>query len=114
MKMPWLQSWCLILLIAVLPAVAQDRQVFGFKAPDSIDAPEMPAVMRDLAERVLPVYQDNDSDRYLANLSALQWADSNYKAAEDTRRTLRDRRPPPDAAHPQDGDRKSTRLNSSH
>src|SRR3546814_12797388 len=59
--------------------------------------------MRDLAERVLPVYQDNDSDRYLANLSALQWADSNYKAAEDTRRTLRDRRPPPDVAHPQDG-----------
>src|SRR3546814_18703808 len=86
MKMPWLQSWCLILLIAVLPAVAQGRQVFGFKAPDSIDAPEMPAVMRDLAERVLPVYQDNDSDRYLANLSALQWADSNYKARSEERR----------------------------
>src|SRR3546814_19707200 len=100
MKMPWLQSWCLILLIAVLPAVAQDRQVFGFKAPDSIDAPAMPTVMRDLAERVLPVPHDHDSDRYLATLSALPWADNNYKAAEEPRRTLRDRRPPTHRPNP--------------
>lgn len=103
MKMLRLTSLCVLLLIAALPAAAQDRQVFGFKAPASIDAPEVPAVMRDLAERVLPVYQDQDSDRYLANLSALQWADSNFKAAEDTRKTLRERRPAPGPAHPQDG-----------
>ncbi|HET8880560.1 MAG TPA: CocE/NonD family hydrolase [Solimonas sp.] len=84
-------AWLLGLLCATAHA-AQDRQVFGFAAPASIDAPDVPAVMRDLAERVLPVYQDENTDRYLANLSALQWADSNYKAAQDTRRTLRERR----------------------
>lgn len=103
MKMLRLTSLCVLLLIVALPAAAQDRQVFGFKAPASIDAPEVSAVMRDLAERVLPVYQDQDSDRYLANLSALQWADSNFKASEDTRKTLRDRQSPSDPAHPQDG-----------
>ena len=82
-------AWLLGLLCAA--AHAQDRQVFGFEAPAGIDAPEVPAVMRDLAERVLPVYEDENTDRYLATLSALQWADSNYKAAEDTRRTLRER-----------------------
>lgn len=101
-----LATWCCLLCLCCVlaPARAQeDRQVFGFKAPASIDAPEMPAVMRDLAERVLPVYQDKDIDRYLANLSALQWADSNYKAADDTRKTLRERRPPPNPARQQDG-----------
>lgn len=103
MKMSLPRSLCLLLLIVATGPAWADRQVFGFKAPASIDAADMPAVMRDLAERVLPVYQDQDNDRYLANLSALQWADSNFKAAEETRKTLRDRRPPPDPAHPQDG-----------
>lgn len=107
MNFSWAKPLCLILtLFAVSTAWAQDsqdRQVFGFKAPASIDAPDMPAVMRDLAERVLPVYQDKDTDRYLANLSALQWADSNYKAADDTRQTLRGRRTDSGVAHRQDG-----------
>ncbi|NGY04668.1 CocE/NonD family hydrolase [Solimonas terrae] len=101
MKMSPIKWLCLcVLMLLAMPASAQDRQVFGFKAPAGIDAPEVPAVMRDLAERVLPVYQDPDPDRYLATLSALQWADSNYKAAEETRETLRERESATDATGP--------------
>ena len=52
----------------------------------------MPVVMRDLAERILPVYEDKDTDRYLTNLAALQLVAGTYPAADDTRRKLRDRR----------------------
>src|SRR5689334_19245592 len=48
--------------------------------------------MRDLALRVLPVYQDNDQERFLANLSALQLAARDYRSAAATRQTLRERR----------------------
>ena len=37
--------------------------------------------MRDLAGRLVPVYQEPDPDRYLANLSALQMVGGNYTAA---------------------------------
>jgi putative CocE/NonD family hydrolase len=63
-----------------------------FRPPASPDDPTAPAVMRDLAERLLPVYQDSDPDRYLANLSALQMATGNYLAADGSRQALRDRR----------------------
>ena len=52
----------------------------------------MPGVMRDLAERILPVYQENDVERYLANLSALQLTSGNYAAAYATQQSLRERR----------------------
>jgi putative CocE/NonD family hydrolase len=48
--------------------------------------------VRDLAARLVPVYQDPDPDRYLANLSALQLVAGNYSAAYESRQTLRDRR----------------------
>jgi len=48
--------------------------------------------MRDLAERVLPVYQDSDADRYLANLSAMQLIAGDYAAADASRQSLRERR----------------------
>ncbi len=54
--------------------------------------PAAAAAMRDLAERLVPVYQDPDPDRYLANLSALQMAADNYAAADVSRQALRDRR----------------------
>src|SRR5512146_53580 len=61
--------------------------------PPATAADEMtPAVMRDLAARILPVYQESDTDRYLTNLSALQQVAGNYQAAWDARKSLRDRR----------------------
>lgn len=81
----------IVLLLALTPVLAW-AQDFGFKAPLSADDPGVPAAMRDLAERMLPVYQDADNERFLANLSALQLADSNYAAADDSRQSLRERR----------------------
>jgi len=45
-----------------------------------------------LAARLVPVYQDPDPDRYLANLSALQMVAGNYSAADESRQSLRERR----------------------
>ena len=57
------------------------RQELEFHAPASPRATRTtPAVMRDLAERLLPVYQESDPDRYLANLSALQMVAGDYRA----------------------------------
>ncbi len=81
----------LILLLAALPALAI-AQDFGFDAPARAGDPGTAAVMRDLAERVLPVYEDQDRERYLANLSALQLVAGEYGAAHGTRESLRERR----------------------
>ena len=48
--------------------------------------------MRDLALRILPVYQESDQDRFLANLSALQLVAQDYPSAAATRQNLRARR----------------------
>jgi putative CocE/NonD family hydrolase len=79
-----------VLLLALVPAWAR-AQDYEFHPPASADDPGVPALIRDLAERLLPVYQDADNERYLANLSALQMADSNYAAADDARQSLRER-----------------------
>ena len=50
-------------------AAAQD---FGFEPPADATDPALPAALSDLAERVLPAYQEDDPDRYLSNLAALQ------------------------------------------
>ena len=60
------------------------------------------AVMRDLAERVLPVYEETDHQRYLATLSALQLVAGSYQAAYATRQELRDIRRGSDPAFPLD------------
>jgi len=65
-----------------------------------VDDPAAAAAMRDLAARLVPVYQDPDPDRYLANLSALQLVAGNYSAAYESRQTLRDRRQRLDAGRP--------------
>ncbi|HWY25131.1 MAG TPA: CocE/NonD family hydrolase [Nevskia sp.] len=83
-----LLSCALLLALAPAPAWALD---FEFKAPPGADDPGVPPAMRDLAERMLPVYQEADNQRFLANLSALQLADSNYAAADDSRQSLRER-----------------------
>jgi putative CocE/NonD family hydrolase len=89
----------LLWLLLLLPNLAQ-AQTFEFKAPPNVDDKATPAVMRDLAERVLPVYQDEDIERYLSTLSTLQLVAGNYPAANDTRQTLLDRRRAMDASRP--------------
>jgi hypothetical protein len=89
----------LTLLVAVSPARA-DAPEFDFHAPASADDPAAAAIMRDLAVRLVPVYQESDPDRYLANLSALQMVARNYRAAEASRQSLRDRHRPSAAGRP--------------
>jgi putative CocE/NonD family hydrolase len=88
------------LLVCLLGSSAVLAQNFDFKPPASVNDPTVPAVMRDLAERILPVYQENDQDRYLHNLSGLQLVAGNYTAAWQSRGQLRDRRKSVDARRP--------------
>ena len=96
-----LQALCFLLLLTVFQpwAAAQD---FDFHPPASASDPGTAAIMRDLAERMLPVYQEDNPERYLANLSALQLAAGNYTAAYESRQSLRDRRRSTDAGRPVD------------
>jgi hypothetical protein len=90
------QTLAVILFIAASPAWgAQD---FDFRAPASPS--EAAAAISDLASRLIPVYQDADAERYLANLSALQLAVGEYAAADISRQSLRDRRRKSDFGHP--------------
>jgi len=75
-----LRALCLLMLLAVLAPLAA-AQDFDFRPPAAASDPATPAVMRDLAERILPVYQEDNPERYRANLSALQLVAGNYAAA---------------------------------
>jgi uncharacterized protein len=90
----------LFLLVCLMGSSWAGAQNFDFKPPASANDPTVPAVMRDLAERILPVYQENDQDRYLHNLSGLQLVAGNYAAAWQSRQQLRDRRRNVDAHRP--------------
>jgi len=94
-----MKAW-LALLVCLLGSSWAAAQDFDFKPPANVNDPTAPAVMRDLAERILPVYQENDQDRYLRNLSGLQLVAGNYTAAWQTRQQLRDRRKNLDAHRP--------------
>jgi len=67
-------------------------QELEFHPPPSARDERAMAVMRDLAERVLPVYQESHPERYLGSLSALQLVAGDYAAADATRQSLRARR----------------------
>ena len=82
-----------LLLVAGSPAPAEASEL-EFHAPQAANDAKTPALFRDLAERLLPVYQDPDPDRYLANLSALQLIAGSYAAADVSRQALRIRRRP--------------------
>ena len=73
-------------------------QDFYFRVPASPS--DAAAAISDLASRLIPVYQDSDPERYLANLSALQVAVSDYPSADISRQSLRDRRRKSDFGHP--------------
>ncbi|MGO9934361.1 MAG: CocE/NonD family hydrolase [Steroidobacteraceae bacterium] len=88
-----------LMLVPVPQALAQGAAL-EFHAPPSADDSTTAAVMRDLAERLLPVYQEPDTDRYLANLSILQMVAGDYAAADVSRQTLRNRRLRADAGRP--------------
>ena len=89
----------LLLLVCLLGSPLALAQDFDFKPPASANDPTVPKVMRDLAERILPVYQENDQDKYLHNLSGLQLVAGNYPAAWQTRQSIarpaQERRCPP-------------------
>jgi putative CocE/NonD family hydrolase len=82
----------LALLVGLLAwprfAGAQD---FGFEPPAAASDPALPAALRDLAERLLPAYRDDDAARYLANVAALQMAVGDAAAARATRASLEER-----------------------
>jgi putative CocE/NonD family hydrolase len=79
----------LLALPVLLPSFAGAQQL-DLQLPASATDPGMPAVLRDLAERVLPVYQEGNRERYLANLSALQVVSGGIAAADATRQELRE------------------------
>lgn len=81
----------LVRLMLALPAWSWAAD-FGFKPPRDPQDAAAADLMRDLAERILPVYQDADTDVFLANLTALQIVSGAYRAASDSSRALRTRR----------------------
>jgi putative CocE/NonD family hydrolase len=81
----------LIVMFVFAPSLAF-AQDFDFRPPTSATDPALPAAMRDLAQRVLPVYQENDQDRYLSNLSALQMVAGDPVSAYASRQSLQQRR----------------------
>jgi hypothetical protein len=80
----------LLITSAVRPMLAASQD-FGFEPPTEATDPALPAALADLAERVLPVYREDNADRYFSNLAALQMAISDPTSAHATRRTLRER-----------------------
>lgn len=99
---PGIRSLCASIALALLSIMAFSpswgAQDFYFRAPASPSAAA--AAFKDLASRLIPVYQDQDPERYLANLSALQMAVGDYASADISRQTLRERRRKSDFGHP--------------
>src|SRR5690349_5456401 len=85
------QTLLLLLAILIAPSFAA-AQDFDFRPPASATDPALAAAVRDLAQRMLPVYQENDQDRYLSNLSALQTVAGDPVSAYATRQSLIERR----------------------
>jgi uncharacterized protein len=79
---------CIVLAMALLPALASAQEL-DLRLPAAATDASTPVVLRDLAERVLPVYQESDRERYLANLAALQYVSGGFAAAYATRQELR-------------------------
>ena len=93
----------IVLSLILLPRLAA-AQSLPFHAPASIDDPTTPAVMRDLAARIIPGYFSDNREQYLANISALQLVAGNFDAAYSARLDLQQlrggtaHRPPADPA----------------
>jgi putative CocE/NonD family hydrolase len=81
----------LLLLALATRAMLASAQNFGFEPPAEATDAALSAAMSDLAERVLPAYQEDDPDRYLSTLAALQMTVGDPAAAQRTRVTLQER-----------------------
>ncbi|MGC1457380.1 MAG: CocE/NonD family hydrolase [Steroidobacteraceae bacterium] len=95
--------WVLLLELALTAGLAQAQgqpQDLDFHAPASTNDAGLTATMRDLAVRVLPVYQESDASRYLNNLSALQLVAGSIDSAWTTRQSLLERRRPQETGKP--------------
>lgn len=96
----FLQSLWLCFLLGLSPSSWGAAPDLEFHAPAVAGSAAAAVAMRDLAERLLPVYEEPDRDRYLANLSALQMAAGEFSAADVSRQSLRERRRRLDAGRP--------------
>jgi putative CocE/NonD family hydrolase len=74
------------------PIVEAPSGGFEFHAPSAAADPSVADMMRDLAVRMVPVYEEPRSEIYQSNLSALQLVARTYVPAADTRRELAERR----------------------
>ncbi|HEX5462756.1 MAG TPA: CocE/NonD family hydrolase [Steroidobacteraceae bacterium] len=92
----------IVLSALLLPGLAA-AQSLEFHAPASVYDATTPAVMRDLASRIIPVYRSDNREQYLANMSALQLVAGSFEPAYSARLELRrlrggnPRRPPVDS-----------------
>ncbi len=87
----WSSRWLLLLLLACTAGAVCAQEV-PFQAPSSPDDARADTLLRDLAERVLPVYEDRDTDRFLERLAAMQTIAGHRAAAQASREQLRQRR----------------------
>jgi putative CocE/NonD family hydrolase len=93
----------IVLLALLLPRLAA-AQSFEFRAPASVYDPTTPAVMKDLAARIIPGYRSDSREQFLANMSALQLVAGSLEPAYSARLDLQrlhggnGRRPPVDPA----------------
>jgi len=93
----------IVLSLVLLPRLAV-AQSLEFAAPASVNDPRTPAVMRDLASRIIPGYRNDSRKQYLANMSALQLVAGSFDEAYSARLDLQQlrggspRRPPADPA----------------
>jgi putative CocE/NonD family hydrolase len=83
--------WLLALLLTCATA-AVTAQELALQAPASPDDARAATLLRDLAERVLPVYEDRDTDRFLERVTAIQTIAGHRAAAQASREQLRQRR----------------------
>jgi putative CocE/NonD family hydrolase len=93
---------CAAALLCAASRCLAASQNLELHLPATPSDPVTVSTLRDLAQRVLPVYEEPDHQRYLATLSALQLAAGNYQAAYSTRQELRDIRRGADPAYPAD------------
>jgi hypothetical protein len=78
----------IVLSALLLPRLAA-AQSLEFHAPASVYDAATPAVMRDLASRIIPVYRSDSREQYLANMSALQLVAGSFEPAYSARLELR-------------------------
>ncbi|MGH8179404.1 MAG: CocE/NonD family hydrolase [Steroidobacteraceae bacterium] len=78
----------IVLSALLLPRLAA-AQSLEFHAPASVYDAATPAVMRDLASRIIPVYRNPSREQFLANMSALQLVAGSFEPAYSARLELR-------------------------